>query len=52
MTQQMDIDGVEVAFSEGETVLEVAQRIKKTFPRYATTHGWNRLVDAVFASLN
>ena len=32
MTQQMDIDGVEVAFSEGETVLEVAQRHQKDIP--------------------
>jgi NADH dehydrogenase/NADH:ubiquinone oxidoreductase subunit G len=32
MTQQMDIDGVEVAFSEGENVLEVAQRHQKDIP--------------------
>ena len=32
MTHKMEIDGVEVAFSEGETVLEVAQRHEKEIP--------------------
>lgn len=32
MTHKMEIDGVEVAFSEGETVLEVAQRHQKEIP--------------------
>ena len=32
MTHTMEIDGVEVAFSEGETVLEVAQRHQKEIP--------------------
>ena len=32
MTQKMEIDGVEVAFSEGETILEIAQRHQKEIP--------------------
>ncbi len=32
MTHKMEIDGIEVAFSEGETVLEVAQRHEKEIP--------------------
>ena len=32
MTHTMEIDGVEVAFSEGETILEVAQRHEKEIP--------------------
>ena len=32
MTHKMEIDGVEVAFSEGETILEVAQRHEKEIP--------------------
>ena len=32
MTHTMEIDGVEVAFSEGETILEVAQRHQKEIP--------------------
>ncbi len=32
MTQKIEIDGVEVAFSEGETILEVAQRHQKEIP--------------------
>ena len=32
MTHKMEIDGVEVDFSEGETVLEVAQRHEKEIP--------------------
>jgi predicted molibdopterin-dependent oxidoreductase YjgC len=30
MTHEMEIDGIEIAFTEGETVLEVAQRIPQT----------------------
>ncbi len=32
MTHTMEIDGVEVVFSEGETILEVAQRHQKEIP--------------------
>ncbi len=32
MTQKMYIDGIEVAFAEGETILEVAQRHQKEIP--------------------
>lgn len=32
MTHKMEIDGVEVAFSEGETILEVARRHQKEIP--------------------
>ena len=32
MTHTMEIDGVEVSFSEGETILEVAQRHQKEIP--------------------
>ena len=32
MTHTMEIDGVEVAFSEGETILEIAQRHQKEIP--------------------
>ena len=32
MTHTMEIDGVEVAFSEGETILEVAQRYQQEIP--------------------
>jgi predicted molibdopterin-dependent oxidoreductase YjgC len=32
MTHKMEIDGVEVAFTEGETILEVAQRHEKEIP--------------------
>ena len=32
MTHIMEIDGVEVAFSEGETILEIAQRHQKEIP--------------------
>ena len=32
MEHKMEIDGVEVAFSEGETILEVAQRHQKEIP--------------------
>ena len=32
MTHKMTIDGVEVAFSEGETLLEIAQRHQKEIP--------------------
>lgn len=32
MTDKIEIDGVEVAFSEGETILEVAQRQQKEIP--------------------
>ncbi len=32
MTQKIEIDGVEAAFSEGETVLEIAERHQKEIP--------------------
>ena len=32
MTHTMEIDGVEVAFSEGETILEIAERHQKEIP--------------------
>lgn len=32
MTHKMEIDGVEVAFSEGETILEIAQRYQTEIP--------------------
>ena len=32
MTRTMEIDGVEVAFSEGETILEIAQRYQTEIP--------------------
>ena len=32
MTHKMEIDGVEVSFSEDETVLEVAERHQKEIP--------------------
>ena len=32
MTHKMEIDGVEVTFSEGETILEIAQRHQKEIP--------------------
>ena len=32
MTHKMEIDGIEVAFSEGETILEVAQRHQNEIP--------------------
>ena len=32
MTHKMEIDGVEVTFSEGETVLEVAERHQTEIP--------------------
>ena len=32
MTHKIEIDGVEVAFSEGETILEIAQRHQKEIP--------------------
>ena len=32
MTHKIELDGVEVTFSEGETILEVAQRHKKEIP--------------------
>ena len=50
MTHTMEIDGVEIAFSEGETILEIALRHQKEIQRSATTQGLNLSVDVVFAS--
>ena len=52
MTHTIEIDGVEVAFSEGETILEVAERHQKEIQRSATTQDLSLSAGVVFVLLS